>query len=522
MSIFTGRYPPSTAIHLNGETQVAAGFTTAAEILSDQGFFTAAAVGGYPLAAKFPTRRGFHVYDDRMRVGPTGEALERPAREVVGAAVQALSSRGSRRVFLWVHLFDAHDPYEPPSPFHGRYPADPYQGEIASMDAALTEQSSAVEQVLGTDQTFWAVVADHGESLGEHGEDTHGYFLYESTLRVPFLLAGPGVEAGKVLTTPVPTVDLLPTALARLGIAALPGMAGTDVLAAQDGASRRLYAETRLPAAYYGFAPLRGAIEGSLKYIDAPRPELYELQRDPQETRNVLAERSEDANLLSRWLDTFGAGGSAPSPVDPRLSSLGYLGLAPSPGGGRRDPKDGLPLYRDFQAASRALERGEPERALPLLDRLLADSDSPSLRLKRAQALRMSGRLRDAASELGRARGGSGELPGVHLEGARIAAALGDWPAALREANAHLVADPGSPAALLFRGAALESSGQTARAEADYRGALGVDPTYGDASLRLAALMVRSGRLADAREVLREHLRLHPADPMAAGLLNSL
>jgi len=519
VSILTGRYPTATGIHLNGDLVLRDGIQTAAEILSGHGFFTAAAVGGYPVAARFPTRRGFDVYDDALRVGAAGEALERPAPEVILAAIRALSPRGERRVFLWVHLFDAHDPYEPYSPFRERYPSDPYQGEIAGMDAALARLETAVESALGRD-VLWAVVADHGESLGDHGEETHGYFLYEPTLRVPLLLAGPGVQPGRLVSDPVRTVDVLPTVLTRLGIPVPAGLDGTDVLSTPSS-PRRAYAETRLPAAYYGFAPLRSAIEGSLKYIDAPRPELYELREDPGEARNVVAERSEDARTLAGWLGGFGSPGNAPSTLDPKLASLGYVGLPPSASGSGMDPKDGLPTYRDFQGAARALEQGKPADALPLLDRLLQQGDLPAVHLKKAQALRMSGRLVEASRELEHAAKDA-TLPGLHLEAARIAAGLQDWTTTLREADAHLRSDPGSTAARLFRGAALEMTGRLAAAEEDYRAALAVDAGYRDASLRLAALLVRAGRIPEARAALQQHLRAHPGDPLAAGLLGAL
>ncbi|HEX5041429.1 MAG TPA: sulfatase-like hydrolase/transferase [Candidatus Polarisedimenticolaceae bacterium] len=519
VSILTGRYPTTTQIHLNGETGLPASVPTAAEILSQHGFFTGAAVGGYPVAGRFPTRRGFDTYDDALRVGAAGEALERPASQVVHAALRALSSSGERRVFLWVHLFDAHDPYEPPSPFRERFAGDLYQGEIASMDAALANLGPVVEKALGKD-VLWVVVADHGESLGEHGEETHGYFLYDATLRVPLLLAGPGVEPGAVVSDPVRTVDVLPTVLARLGVPLPPGLEGTD-LWSKDPRGRRAYAETRLPAAYYGFAPLRSAIDGSLKYIDAPRPELYDLRQDPSESRNIRAERREDAGVLSAWLRQFGSQAQEPAAMDPRLASLGYLGLPSSSGVSALDPKDGLPTYRHFQTAARALEQGKPGEALPILERLLTERDAPSVRLKMAQALRMSGRLVDASRELARA-GKDPALPGLHLEGARIAAAREEWSTALRDADAHLRADPASTAARLLRGAALEMTGHPAQAEADYRAALGVDPAYREASLRLAALLVRAGRISEARVALEQHLRLHPGDPLAAGLLGAL
>jgi choline-sulfatase len=521
VSILTGRFPPRTGVRLNGDTAEAPGTRTLAEILANEGFFTLAAVGGYPVSSRFPTRRGFEVYDDRLRVGSSGEAVERQAAEVAAAALEGLGARGDRRVFLWLHLFDPHDPYEPPSPYRERFGSDLYQGEIASVDAALASFASRLTTALG-DDVLLAVVADHGEALGEHGEDTHGYFLYEATMRVPMLLAGPGVPQGRVVTAPVRTVDLLPTLLRALHVAPPEGLDGHSLLE-RDAAGGRAYLETLLPSASYGFAPLHGALDGTLKYVSAPRPELYELHADPAESRNVLAERPEDAAALAAWVSSIAGVDTGGTRVpDPRLAGLGYVGAGPIAGTEGLDPKDGLPIYRDFQEAARALEAGRPDDAIPPLRRLLARGETPAVRLKLAQALRMGGKLAEARAELERARGGGTPLPGVHLEAARIGAALEDWHGTLLESEAHLAEDPASAAALLFRGAALEMTGRPAEAEADYRAALRIDTRFRNASLRLAALLVRTGRIDEARTLLAQHLREHPGDQLAAGLLGSL
>jgi arylsulfatase A-like enzyme len=521
VSLLSGCYPSHTGIRLNGQEQRSQR-RLLAEILRDSGFYTVAAVGGFPVTGRYATRAGFDVYDDRLRVGPSGEALERRAPEVVRSALDALRSRGSRRVFLWVHLYDAHDPYEPPPPFDQQFASDPYQGEIASLDGPLTTLATAVRGSLGP-HVLYAVISDHGEGLGEHGEDTHGYFLYGATTRVPFLLSGADVPAGRVDSTPTSLVDFVPTALSLLRLKVGDAFDGRVIAFGDERSRPPMFLETLLPQAAYGFAPLFAGMDRGIKYIAAPRPELYELASDPGELRNALSDHPEDAARLATFIGaTVGSAVVAQTMVDPRVASLGYVGPG-GPGRSQLDPKDGLPIYRDFQSAERLLEAGRPADALFPLERLLGKADNAAVRFKRAQALRMLGRVPEASDELARlARAPDVPPPGFHLERARVAVALEEWALAERESLAHLQASPGSAVALLLHGASMEMLGDPAGAERDYRAALAGDPSYRDASLRLAALLVKSGRISEARAALLAHLRWHPEDQLARGLLQSI
>lgn len=531
ISIFTGMYPTHTGVHVNGQTQLAHGVTTLAERLARAGFYTAAAVGGYPVTGRFPVRRGFEAYDDTLADPNNPEGLERDAGAVVRAALAELPSRNGRRLFLWVHLYDPHDPYAPPSPFRERFPKDPYQGEIARVDAALAELAEGLQRDLSGESMLFCVVGDHGESLGEHGEPTHGFFAYDATVHVPLILAGPRVPRGAIRTDPVSTVDIVPTILGLLGLPAVKGLDGfpLDVAAPRASNGRDLYFETELPRRNYGWSALHGVIEGRYKLIAAPRPELYDLERDPHESMNLYDDRPQVAAKLDAWLrasmGNAAGDGEEAAPVDPRLRSLGYVGSGARPRGrddALADPKDKLSLYLRFTGASRQLERGNARAALAELDPLVGEEDTPGARFERAVALRMLGRLDDALADLDRVTSDDPSYPGVHLERARIAAARADWSTTLRESRMALAEDPASPEALLFRGAGREASGDVSGAEADYRRALTVNPAYGQASLRLAALLVRAGRIDDARTVLRAHLRLHPNDELARGLLGSI
>jgi len=527
ISILTGLNPPRSGIRMNGDTTLATGAQTLAERLAVEGFYTAAAVGGAPLSSAYPASRGFVSFDDRFTDPRNAEGLERDAGLVVRSALEQLKQRGERRAFIWVHFFDPHAPYEPPSPYRERFADDPYQGEIARVDAAIAELLAGVEATLPRDELLIAVVADHGESLGDHGEPTHGFFIYDPTTRVPMILAGAGgVPQGGVVASPVSTVDLVPTVLDLLGLEAPADLDGQRLdLSGTDLRDEPIYLETELPARQYGWSGLRGAVDGWNKYIDAPRAELYDLKRDPDESFNELQHRPALAGELQLWLDEIGGAEIAPARAprpDPRLLSLGYVGTGASKQSDRSDPKDRLETYVRFQQAGRALELGHPDEALPLLDALLAQEETPGALFQHAVALRMSGRLDAASADLGRLAELTPEHPGIFLEWTRIAAGREDAPQMLRFASKHLARFPSHAEALMFRGAARELLGDSAAAEQDYVQALTINPAFGAASLRLAALQVRAGRIAEARATLRTHLTFHPNDELASGLLGSI
>lgn len=528
MSIFTGLQPGRTGVHDNGVTATLDGVRTLAEILKGHGFLTAAAVGGFPVTSSFPVARGFDIFDDRLvdRFNPS--ALERSAEGVLSAATALTESLRGERTFLWVHLFDAHDPYRPPPPFDSGF-KDAYQGEIAYMDAALKR---FVARLPGYEDNRWLVciAGDHGESLGEHGEPTHGFFLYEPTVRIPLLFAGPRVPRGVVLPGPAQTVDITPTLLTLLDLPVPAGLDGRAIdFRNTDTMEATVYLETELPQRHFGWSPLRGVINGWHKYIESPNPEFYDLRDDPEEALNSFHERGDEAAFLAAALPATGPLGSSTTPAatpDPRLMSLGYVGTVGRGAGieSPRDPKANIRIYRAFVMASMALEQEPPDpgRALELLDGLRGDERTSAVMFKQALAYRMAGDLEEAFRILDRIALQDPEYSGIHLERARSAIATGRASLAGREAGKHLAAFPEDVEALLIRGAAAEHKGALSAAESDYRAALALNPAYRNASLRLAALLVRAERMNEAASQLTGHLQYHPNDELAAGLLSEL
>src|SRR2546425_4162997 len=259
---------------------------TLASITQANGFATGAFVGSRVLARQFGLANGFSSYDDNMgnRIEEDnlrGVFAERRAALVTERALDWLKENRQKNVFLWAHYFDPHAPYDPPEPFKHTYADDPYSGEIAYMDEQVGRLLAGLEQMGLASRTLVAVFGDHGESLGEHGEMTHGVFLYDSTLHVPFIVAGPGVPAGKVIHDQVRSIDVMPTLLAFLNLAPGQEVQGDNLWPLiQKGTRTRSiysYSETLYPRIYMGWSELLAMRTGAWKLIVAPHPELYNL-----------------------------------------------------------------------------------------------------------------------------------------------------------------------------------------------------------------------------------------------------
>ena len=334
-SMMTGLYPTRHKVRDTGGFTLPSNSTTLAAILQGEGWDTAAFVGAAVLKRRFGLNQGFAVYDDEMppaHAGP-GDSAERRAADVVDRAGHWLETQSGKPFLLWVHVYDPHLPYDPPSPFREKYADRPYDGEVAYTDQQLGRLFDAVARK-SPQNTVVAVLSDHGESLSEHGEYAHGVFLYDTTLRVPFLMTGPGVPGAIRVKQQVRTIDLLPTLLDLLGGKAPEGIDGSSLVPAftgKDGAAYA-YAETMFPKLNMGWAELRAVRTNRWKYIRAPKPELYDLWQDPAEINNLAAGHPGEVKELDAQLNTLAGAGEKvePSAVDShtlqQLKSLGYLG----------------------------------------------------------------------------------------------------------------------------------------------------------------------------------------------------
>jgi arylsulfatase A-like enzyme/Flp pilus assembly protein TadD len=390
-SIFTGLYPTVHGVRDTGGFVLKASHPALAEVLRQQGWDTAAFVGASVLRKQFGFNQGFTVYDDEMpkpdprKIG--GDYAERRASEVVDKAVAWLAaSQSGRPFFLWVHVFDPHSPYDPPSPFREEYKGSAYDGEVAYTDQELGRLFAAVDKKSPPEDTLVAVLSDHGESLSEHGEYTHGVFLYDATLRIAFLLAGPGVPKGLRVKQQARAIDLLPTVLELMGRQVPPGVQGTSLAPAFAGKTvlaSYAYVETLYPKINMHWAELRGIRTSRWKYIRAPKPELYDLRQDPAETMNVIGSHPVEAQQLEANLKAVATDAESvrTTMADQRtlsqLKGLGYLGGSSAQEytltGRGIDPKDRLDVLKSlYLAASPDANSSAPQR-VPLLRKALAD-----------------------------------------------------------------------------------------------------------------------------------------------------
>ncbi len=357
-TLFTGMYPPRLGVRDNTGAPLSADFQTLAEVLGARGLTTGAFVASAVLAPRRGLDQGFGTYSMGASPGcPGSPRARRPADDVVSEAVTWLADHDSAPFFVWIHLYDTHRPYQLPDDYARSY-ADPYAAAIAFEDAQIARLISHLEARDLLDDTLMVVAGDHGESLGEHGEDSHGMFIYQEAVRVPLIMRGPGVVPRRV-SAPVRLVDVMPTILDMFGVGTPPmdGLSLTRLLAgADEGSSREVYAESLYPQRF-GWASLRSLRADRYKVIDAPRPELFDLESDPYEQRNLFESKpSVAAGMLTR-LRSFdserGRSVDAAPDVDrafaERLASLGYVsgtsGRASSVSDGQTDPKDMIAAF---------------------------------------------------------------------------------------------------------------------------------------------------------------------------------
>ncbi len=406
-SILTGLIPLGHGFRNNSGFSLSSRVKTAAEDFRQAGYRTAAFVSGFPLDRRFGFDRGFDVYDDHLPKGNDRRRtpyVERFADATTDAALRWLTppntATPSSRWFLWVHYYDPHAPYEPPADLAERYRQAPYDGEIAFVDRQLARLLSALNASHEMERTVVLLTADHGESLGEHGEGTHGIFVYDSTLRVPLVIAGPQIANARVSRTVARSIDVLPTLADYAGLPRLTDVDGRSLRPAAEGqemSDAPSYAESLYAELELGWAPLYAWRTAGFKFIKAPRQELYDLERDAAEGNNRANEDHARANELSRKLEETLQ--HAPPPeapaaaaVDPeaaeRLRALGYVSggrVTRQPGATLRDPKDGIRLLPRLNRGMSAA-RDEPQVAIRELTAVLAD-DPGLLMARRTRAV---------------------------------------------------------------------------------------------------------------------------------------
>ncbi len=519
--ILTGTYPMFNGVRDFTSNGLPTTIPTLAEVLRRRGYRTAAFVSSFAVHSMWGLNRGFETYDDQIGLAPSRAGdlflVERRGDRTVDRFLAWLSRAPGRPFFVWLHLYDPHSPYQPPEPYRTRYSSHPYDGEIAFDDAQLGKVFARLQALGLYRNTFIVLASDHGESLGEHGESEHGFFVYNSTLRVPLILKPPEAtpqvaRRGGQVTEPVGTVDIAPTIaqVAKVpaedtrsfqGRSLLRFLGRTAPAEAEPRTGRygaeTVYAESFYPRDSFGWHELRALVTSDSEYIDAPQPELYDLRRDPEERTNAIGGQASRAGALREKLEDYErrfAGQSVSrriAPLDPetleKLRSLGYVGYR-------------APTAPDANDRPRA----DPKDKIATLDRILRAGDLTRARLF-AEADRLLENLERDEPELYVAPFERGEND----------LAWGKPERALEEFRKSLSANPTFDQSALGLGRAYFSLGDSPRAALALELALKLNPRNFLARLALAKVYWREDQLEKAAPELARVVQEHPDFPEA-------
>ncbi len=531
----------------NGRFVVHEDLTTLAELARDAGYRTAAFVSAFVLDSRFGLDQGFELYDDDYSADWSEEDVreaqfyntmvtDRRADQTTDRALAWLDGlEAEERFFLWVHYYDPHQRYRPPPPYDTMFPASPYDGEIAFMDSQVGRLLTSLRESGLWDETLIVATSDHGESLGAHGEPTHGVLTYDATLRV-VLAIKPPAAAGMAPAVDERTVshrDLLPTLTGMMGWETPPQVQGRVLLPAAAAETERehpIYFECQLPRFSNGWDPLFGVRTRDWKYIHAPERELYHIREDPEERFNLAArepaKRSQFEDLLFRIIRDESAPVGAESrvaldgEVRAKLAALGYVSggsietsdLTPRQPTGRRNPVQAVTLLQDYFGALTLAARGQLDQAAGVYESVLLplDPQNPSYLTGLGDLRRRLGDLEGALEMFRRAQAVSPEDPAILVELARLEFDRGRLEAAEELVAAARQLAPEELAAAYTHARVAAARGEHELAVERYRQTLALDASHRDARLHLAIELGRLGRLGQARSELATMIERWP------------
>ena len=544
-TILTGTYPQFNQV-TDFQIPLAQELPYAPEILRSHGYHTAAFVGAIILdpTARFAPGfdRGFDTYDAGFRAWHSGEdryhTTERRGGEVVAHALAWLRQHPRGPFFMWIHLYDPHHPYDPPEPYKSKYASSPYDGEIAYTDSAVGKFLTQLRARGLYDNSVIAVMADHGEALGEHGEDTHGIFLYDETIHVPLVIKLPGAAsskknpagkaaAGKRIEDPVELVDVLPTILQAVKIPVPPEVQGESLLG-MTSSGRPAYAETDYPHRAYGWSSLRALRTGKYLYIKAPRQELYDQLADPKAEHDLSSASSAVTGTLAAQLDAFrqktSSSREAPtSVVDPeaqeKLAALGYVASNGNvSGSGAKDsgadPKDKIEIVSLTNQANFLMEDQRYQEAVPVLQRLIArepEASRPYVQL--GQCLILLKDFSKAVPELRKIVAARPDLTISHFQLGMALLASEDVAGAVPELEIAVARDPRWERARLMLATAYLQTDRTQDAVKQCEKVLEFDPNHYPTNLMLGRILLLSGDAEAALPKLENAAALQPNAP---------
>jgi arylsulfatase A-like enzyme/Tfp pilus assembly protein PilF len=527
ISLLTGLIPPIHGVHDNGGFYLDNKIVTVAELLKEHGYKTGAFVGAFPLDSRFGLNQGFDVYDDSYPTVNNVSEITMPERKggaVTDSAIAWLEKQKNSNWFAWVHYYDAHFPYQAPEDFKKIFPENPYDAEVAFVDSQVARLLEFLNKSQQKDKTLIIVTADHGESLGEHKEDTHGIFCYESTLRVPLIVAP---FKHSVIDTRVRLIDVFPTLLELKKIKAPNNIQGVSLVkylkGQTEGSPQDSYFEALTMYLNAQWAPLRGFYSKNFKYIDLPIPELYDPSKDPTEKQNLCA----DSSLCTTWAQRFQMNykaflkNVAPSAeVDhetvEQLKALGYISGSWAPVGNKQftendDPKNLIPYHNRVDNALGFFNRGYELKALEILEKVIEEKPNFSTAYMHASFIYSSEGLPEKAVETLKKALQNGIVNsevqgklGIYLFEA------GRYDEAIQQLTLAIKEDPENLDNVNYLGMSYTATGKFADAEATFNKALSEDPSDGMTLTNLGTLYLTQKKNEDAIRQFRAAIAVNP------------
>jgi arylsulfatase A-like enzyme/Flp pilus assembly protein TadD len=535
--LFTGTYPLLSGIHDFSANKLSPTQPTLASVLKEQGYTTGAVIGSAVLDSRFGLNRGFDFYYDHFDFNRLQESnldeMERPGNVVADTALDWLAKHDKNKFFLWMHLYDPHFPYRPPEPYSEQYKDRPYDGEIAFADAQVGRLIRFLKDKGLYQNTIIVLTGDHGESLGEHGEKTHGFFIYNATLHIPVIFHLPGQKLGNRMPELVSLADLMPTVLQVLKVDVPSQVQGRNLLplmtTKKEDQSQGLYAETFLPRLHFNWSELRGIETKNYHFIDAPKPELYDLAKDPGETQNLYQTKKAVADEMRARLATLirqYSGGqelAEKTGLDPalmeRLQSLGYAGFS---GGGSPivsnrslpDPKDRIQAYELFSDAMADSQHARYRESADKLNLVLqADQDSiPAHYLLGLNYYRMR-EFPMAVAQLQRVVQLSPDYALAVFQLGLAYGQMGDWDRAIETLKRALQLDATNFSASYNLGAAYLQKKMVPEAVSAFRQCITTAPDYAQGHRALGEVLLYQGQINEALAELHRAIELDPNDP---------
>lgn len=535
-SIMTGMYPQAHQVHNNGTYTLAPDKLTLAKILKDKGFQTAAFVASFSVDSRFGLDQGFDLYDDNFQESTPFKALnaERKAEQVYAVFSPWFDKLQDKPFFCWLHFFDPHLPYNPPSPYREQFADSPYDGELAYMDyiIGLVMRRLKDKNILG--RTVIVVAGDHGEGFGEKGESGHGVFLYDNTMKVPLIFyAENHLPPQRVVPARVRLIDIMPTVLDILGLPRPESVQGTSLvpyILKKKKADLESYLETYYPKENFGWAPLFGLVAGDRKYIRAPKEELYDVKADPGENVNLFLSDKKNAtalkNELARIFPSSGVPDSnAKKPLNSeeqaRLRSLGYVDYSDATAKGQgADPKDKTGELKMIQDAEKFEFEGQYQAAADLHEKMLAlrpGAASSYINLALAQA-----RLKKFEEAIQTLKRGIERIPNSEILQTRLGytyLVTNRTGEALAVMSDVLKINPRSMDALTATSVILDNMGKKEEAQGYFERALAVEPENKFLRMSYAQNLAATGRVADTVDIYTRLKKDYPRDPLPYQLL---